>query len=144
MNNYYNNSVNYPYVQQPYGSNIFVPINADKENKIEWTTLLAIGIGIPCIVIIIWIIWAYTDFRYHKDRISGKLLKKYNLIHGKNIDNDKYYPSPSNIIVSSDKKNVISDMRILNKETNEMISTSKFSVAVTPDCSSLSPTCISL
>lgn len=141
MNNYYNN---YPHVQQSYGSNVSIPMNADKENKIDWYTLLSIGVGVPCLVIIIWIIWAYTNFRYHKDRISGKLLKKYNLVNGKNIDNDKYYPSPSNITVSSDKKNVTCDMRILNKETNEMLSTSKFSVAVLPDCSPLSPTCISL
>lgn len=136
--NYYNNSYNLQlhgnYTQEP----------TENPDKLDWLLLWSIGLIVPITIILIWILWAYKTFRYHDDRISPKLLKKYNIINGKNIDNEKYYAAPSNIFVSNDRTKVTADVQILDKETNEMLNSSLFIVQINDECSPISSSCISL
>ncbi len=151
MNNYYNNSYSSNFgignntntIQQP---TQYTAINAvpQQKRRLDRSLIMYIGIGIPLCVLLLWYIWSYTKYRYSSDRISGKLLKKYNSSNQQKINNETQYISPANIIVDPSKTYVSADMLVLDKETNQIISSNKFSIAISNNCSPFSSSCISL
>lgn len=110
----------------------------------SFSIVIVTAILFSSFIIIIWIIWAHKSYRYSDERISQKIMKKYNMVGGKKIDSTAEYVKAVNIVLNSDKTRVTCNIDVLNKETNELIRREKFSLSVKETCSPLLSTCITL
>jgi hypothetical protein len=120
------------------------PYQSDTTEYSSFSIVIMTAALFSSFIIIIWIIWAYKSYRYSDERISQKIMKKYNMGGGKKIDSTTEYVKAVNIVLNSDKTRVTCNIDVLNKETNELIRREKFSLSVKEACSPLLSTCITI
>ncbi len=121
---------------QGYPMQMGYPVQA---KPFEFDTMLYFGLGITVAVLIVWFVWA-TDYRYSSDRISNRMISKYN----KPVRDDQTILA-DNGKLSADKRTAQAVITIRDKGIDS-ISTQQevYSLPVRDNCSPMDKSCLSL
>lgn len=130
--------------QQMYGQPIF-----NQSPKFAWSTFLYVGIGGALIVIIMYITWIYTSYRYSSMRIAEKLLTKYKAKNKASdpprfIEDDIKELAIDTATLTADKKIASAQILLRNKETHVTLDNAPFTAINKETCSPLDNSCIKL
>ncbi len=93
------------------------------------------------IIIIIWILWVELFFKYSKDRIQNLILKKYSLY---NTPDTNIYYNIDNLLISEDKLYVLADVKLINKNTFNVIKKIPVKYSLLSDCLLTNKDCIAV
>lgn len=138
-------AVNYPQYAPQYP----MPIPYNQPSEFDWMTSIYIGLGIFLLVVLIYLYWCYTVYRYSPERVADKLITKFKA-KNKQLDPPKY--------VEDDRKEFGIEIATLNaaqtiasaqvqfrdKETHNVIEYIPFTATNKPTCSPLDNSCIRL
>jgi hypothetical protein len=128
----------------------YFPYNYYKpKEEFSLLTGVYIGVGIAALVILAYIYWTYTVYRYSSERVGDKLLTKFKLLHKNDdppvyVDDDVKYVSHDSGLTDLARTNAHTNIIIKDKVNQNVLGMTSFQASISDTCSPMSSSCIRL